>query len=110
VDGAFRGVFAAQGDVVEASQRTPEAEEAMSVESEALDDGAVETLACAWPPCARSFIVRKHWQKYCSNKCRMAHANYLRKLGMEQVREWVAQGVPLPLPPGASAVASSTAW
>lgn len=81
----------------------------MSVESEAVDDGAVEMVACAWPPCSREFIVRKRWQKYCSNKCRMAHANYLRKVGVSHLRDLVAQGVPLPLPPCAS-VASSTAF
>jgi hypothetical protein len=81
----------------------PAGEHAMSE----LQDGAVETLACAWPPCRQPFIARKRWQKYCSNRCRMAHANYDRLLGAELFEEF-KKTHPVPLPPGSVGTWTST--
>jgi predicted nucleic acid-binding Zn ribbon protein len=41
------------------------------------------TLHCAWVPCNVGFVPSVPWQRFCSNKCRMDHANARRKAAME---------------------------
>lgn len=53
------------------------------------------TIACAFEGCAAQFSPSREWQRFCSSKCRMDHANGRRREGLKLLERM--QGAPLEL-------------